>query len=61
MLAVPDQKGRQLDRPALPFDGVALAGFDRMPRQDRRIVAAFGRDEAIGEPRHDVFGGRLLK
>src|SRR5215468_3256315 len=32
-----------------------------MPGQDRRIVAAFRRDEAIGEPRHDVLGGRLVE
>ena len=32
-----------------------------MTRQDRRIVAALGRDEAIGKPRHDVFGGRLVE
>ena len=56
-----NQEGGKLHRTALPLDGVALAGFDGMPRQDRRIVAAFGRDEAIGKPRHDVFGGRLIE
>ena len=60
-LAVLNQEGRKRHRTALPFDGAAFAGFDRMARQDRRIVAALGRDEAIGEPRHDVFGGRLVE
>src|ERR1051325_1049425 len=40
---------------------MTLARFDRMPRQDRWVFAALGRDEAIGEPRHDVFGGRLVE
>ena len=47
--------------PPLPANLLALAGFDRMPGQDRRIVAALRRDEAIGEPRHDVLGGRLVE
>ena len=38
-----------------------LSRFDRMACQDRRIVAALGRNEAIGEPRHDVLGGRLIE
>src|SRR3954447_20525980 len=59
--AVVNQEGGKLYRTALPFGLMTLARFDRMARQDRRIVAALGRDEAIGEPRHDVFGGRLVK
>ena len=54
-------EGRQRQRPALPVDGAVLAGFDRVPVEDRRIVAAFRRDEAIGKPRHDVLRGRLVE
>src|SRR5215475_14457365 len=60
-LAVLEQEGGEFDRAALPFGGVALAGLDRMTRQDRRIVAALRGDEAVGEPRHDVLGGRLVE
>ena len=56
-----NQEGGKFYRTALPFGLMTLARFDRMARQDRRIVAALGRDEAIGEPRHDVFGGRLVE
>src|SRR6266540_5896439 len=47
--AVVDQEGGKFYGAALPFGLVTLTRFDRMPRQDRRIVAALGRDEAIGE------------
>src|SRR5437667_8136742 len=60
-LAVVNQEGGKLHRAALPFGGVTFARFNRMTRQDRRIVAALGRDEAIGEPRHHVFGDRLVE
>src|SRR5213080_3043271 len=59
--AVVNQEGGKFYGAALPFGFMTLARFDRMPRQDRRIVATLGRDEAIGEPRHDVFGGRLIE
>src|SRR5215207_9043538 len=52
--AVVNQEGGKFYRAALPFGLVTLTRFDRMARQDRRIVAALGRDEAIGEPRHHV-------
>src|SRR4051794_12480954 len=60
-MAVPYLKSRHRHRAALPFDGAALAGLDRMTVQDRRIVASLRRDEAIGKPRHDVFRGRLIE
>ncbi|MGY3233407.1 hypothetical protein ACVMAJ_000297 [Bradyrhizobium sp. USDA 4448] len=47
--------------PALADNDLAPAGLDRMPRQDRRIVAALRRDEAVGEPRHDVLRSRLIE
>src|SRR4051794_13237628 len=59
--AVVNQEGGKFYRTALPFGLMTLARFDRMARQDRRIVAALRRDEAIGEPRHDVLGGRLVE
>ena len=60
-VAVLTRKADSVIAPPFPSIVLALAGFDRMPRQDRRIVAAFRRDEAIGEPRHDVLGGRLVE
>ena len=48
-------------RTALAFDGPAFAGFDRMMVQDRRIIAARRRHEAIGKPQQDVLGGRLVQ
>ncbi len=59
--AVLNQEGGEFHRSALPFGLMTLARFDRMPRQDRRIIAALGCDEAIGEPRHHVFSGRLVE
>ena len=54
-------EGRQRERTALPFDRAAFAGLDRMMVEDRRIVAARRRHEAIGKPLHDVLGGRLVE
>ena len=58
-VAVLQVEGGERDRPALAEDLLALACFDRMPGQDRRIFAAFRRDEAIGEPRHAIGQRRL--
>src|SRR5262249_29944653 len=60
-LAVLEQKGGEFERASLPFGGMALSGLDRMTCEDWRIVAALRRDEAVGEPRHDVLGGRLVE
>src|SRR5438105_4000688 len=60
-IAVLYGEGGQRHRPALPFDGLALARLDRMLIQDWRIIAAGRRDEAIRKPVHDVFGGRLVQ
>ena len=52
---------RKRHRSALPFDGAAFAGLDPMTIKDRRIVAAGRRRKAIGKPRHDVAGRRLVQ
>src|SRR2546423_12557801 len=44
-VTVLDVERRERHRTALPCNGAALAGFDRMTIEDRWIVAAFGRDE----------------
>src|SRR6266404_4820222 len=46
-VAVLQKEGGNLDGTTLPFDNLALAGFDRMLREDRRIFAARRRYEAI--------------
>src|SRR6516162_8460330 len=60
-IAVLHDEGGKLHRAALPQDFLALAGLNPMSGQDRWIIAALGRDEAIGEPRHDVLRGRLIE
>src|SRR5260221_12419459 len=40
-VAVPHHEGRQRQWPTLPFDGAAIAGFDRTPVEYRGIVVAF--------------------
>ena len=53
-IAVLQDERRKRHRTALPFDGAAFAGFDRVMVQDRRIVAARRRHEAIGKPQQDM-------
>ena len=55
------QEGGKLDCSPLPFNDTAFAGFDVVTVQNRRIVAAGRRNKAVGEPRHDVFRGRLVQ
>src|SRR4030081_3163994 len=46
-VAVLEKKRRERKRTALPFDGAAFAGLDSVMVQDRRIVAARRRHEAV--------------
>src|SRR4051794_25251905 len=46
-VAVLHDKRRQRQRPALALDGMAFTGLDRMLVEDRRILAARRRDEAV--------------
>ena len=48
-VAVLHDEGRQRHRPARALDRLALAGLDRMAVEDRRIVAAGRRLEAVAE------------
>src|SRR5580692_321668 len=48
-IAMLQDERRKRQWTALPFDGPAFAGFDRVMVQDRRIVAARRRDEAVGK------------
>ena len=50
-------ESRERHSAALPFDRAAFVPLDRVALQDRRIVAAGRRDEAIGEAQQDVVGG----
>src|SRR5947209_8128226 len=59
--AVREDERRYGDRTALPLNGPAFTGFDRMAVQDWWIIAALRRDEAIGKPRQHVFRGGLVE
>src|SRR6202012_1624623 len=48
-VAVREVESRERHGTALPLDRTALASFNGMAHQDRRILTAFGRDEAVGE------------
>src|SRR6266550_8838404 len=60
-VAMLQKEGRNHYSAPLPFDGLALAAFDRMLVEDRRIGAARRRHKAIGKPVHDIFRGRLAQ
>src|SRR6266516_6525329 len=52
MAVLQDECGKR-HRAALPFDGPALAAFDEMTVQDRRIFALRWRHEAVCKPQQD--------
>src|SRR5579863_2772816 len=60
-IAMLDIERRKRDGAALAFNGTALAAFNRMTIEDRRILASFRRHETVREPRHDVLGGRHVE
>ena len=54
-------KPESVTGPPFPSIVAAFAGLDRMLGEDRRIVAARRRHEAIGKPVHDILRGRLVQ
>src|SRR5580698_7178015 len=55
-IAVLHDEGRQRQPAAPALDALAFSGFDWVMVEDRRIVAARRRHEAVGKPQQDVLG-----